>query len=100
MFEAIGDRGRLLARYAEAGRLGAWECVSGDTLGPTQTRISAVVEWLHPTLQHFSPLTIALEFSGVEWRWTAVRSELIDGQLTVIAFGAPIIETVGAGHGV
>ena len=91
MFHARGDRGRLLVVYAEAATLRAWSCTTGDTLGAV-TRFEAAIQRSHEYLLRQRPLTIALQFGAVEWRWT-LRDDLHvhDGTLRATAIGAPVV---------
>ena len=92
MFQAQGDRGRLLVVYAEAATLGAWRCSTGDTLGYV-TRFEARLQRAHEWRLRQRPLVIALPFGAHEWRWELRDADLQldDGRLRATAIGAPVV---------
>lgn len=101
MFQAQGDRGRLVAVYAQAATLGPWSASCGETLGRV-TRFQAQVRASSDLLLRHRPLVIALPFGAHEWRWTLDDDlHVSDGTLHARSHGAPVVyPREGQGHGV
>ena len=90
MFHARGDRGRLLAVYADAAALASWTATTGDTIGGA-TRFEARITRSHDLLLRYRPLTIGLRFGDHEWRWLLDDLRVSDGTLQAMAQGAPVV---------
>ena len=90
MFQAEGQRGRILAVYAEAATLGAWRVTAGEELGGA-SRFEARILWQHDLLLRHRPLTIALAVGGAEWRWQLESLSVSDSTLRGRALGAPVV---------
>lgn len=90
MFQAQGDRGRLMASYAAAATLGAWNLSTGETIGRV-SQIQADVHWQHELLLRQRPLTIRLSLGAFEWCWELSELHLSDGRLQARALGAPVV---------
>jgi hypothetical protein len=90
MFAAQGQRGRLLAVYAEAAQLGAWSATTGDTLG-RETRFEAALLSVHPVCIAQEPLTIAVRLGAYEWRWLLQAFRVHDGMLWARSIEEPVV---------